>query len=216
MTLHARFLQHSILALASCAGLTACFGQATFAFQNWFVDAPVFDADGNRLFGTNYLAAMYGGPSPDSLQPAFFRSDLPAQAPVTFLYAGLAGYFQGDTAYVRNVPSGPGGAEAWLQVRAWDTRLGATYEEVAALGQGGFGESNIFRERGGRWGRSSNFPRVPIWVGVVQSPGDPRAGFRRPSASGTAVCAEAFKPPLRVRCQCIPLAKGKRRNRANG
>jgi hypothetical protein len=142
-----------VVALISTGGLTQGYGQATFSFDNYLnIDAPIFDASGNRLFGTNYLAALYGGPTPDSLKPAHVDPGLgggPVTAQVTFRVAGLAGYFQGGWAGVGNVFSGPGGADAWLQVRAWDTRLGATYEDVVALGQGGHGASSIFRAHGG-------------------------------------------------------------------
>jgi len=146
-------LQFCAVLLLSVGGANRGYSQATFLFDNYRdVDAPIFDAAGNRLFGTNFLAALYGGPSPDSLEPAYVSlstGHYPAWAPIAFLRGGLAGYFAVGVAYVGNVPSGPGGAEAWLQIRAWDTRLGATYEEVAGLGQGGYGESNIFKERGG-------------------------------------------------------------------
>jgi hypothetical protein len=143
-------LQFCVAMVISVCGIDRAHSQATFNFDNYRrVDAPIFDAAGNRLFGTNFLAALYGGPSPNSLEPAYVSLSSghhPAQSAIAFLRDGQAGYFAGGKAYVGNVP---GGADAWLQVRAWDTTLGATYEEVAALGQGGFGESNIFQERGG-------------------------------------------------------------------
>jgi len=50
-------------------GLPCCGQSSTFAFQNIAsgVDAPVYNADGTRLSGTNYVAVLYGGPSPDAL-----------------------------------------------------------------------------------------------------------------------------------------------------
>ena len=39
-------------------------------------------------------------------------------------------------------------AFVWLEVRAWDARLGSTYEEVMALNRGGFGESPVFYAQG--------------------------------------------------------------------
>jgi hypothetical protein len=56
--------------------------------------------------------------------------------------------------------------ECWLQVRAWDTTLGATYEEVAARGIGGYGESPVFRAQGGVWG---GLPELPYPLIGLQS-----------------------------------------------
>jgi len=125
--------------------------QATFHFFNYVpsvgIDAPVFDAAGNRLFGDNYVAVLYGGPSPDDLVLA--RAGTASMEPVPFIriYNGQGGYFaQGGEAMI---PTVSGGGFAWLQVRAWDLRLGQTYDEVASLGLGGYGQSSLFRAQGG-------------------------------------------------------------------
>ena len=43
----------------------SALSQSSFAFRNYNpgvgLDAPMFDEGGNRLFGTNYLAILYGG-----------------------------------------------------------------------------------------------------------------------------------------------------------
>jgi hypothetical protein len=117
----------------------------------------VFDAAGNRLFGDNYVAVLYGGPSPDDLVLA--RAGTASMEPVPFIriYNGQGGYFaQGGEAMI---PRYPGGF-AWLQVRAWDLRLGQTYDEVASLGLGGYGQSSLFRAQGGDAG--SLIPARPL------------------------------------------------------
>ena len=130
------------------------FGQSSFLFENYLeggLDAPVFDAAGNRLAGPNYLTVLYGGPVPESLQLAS-RPFGDSMAPVAFsgVIRGQAGYFFGSGwVEVRNVA--PGGI-ASLQVRAWDARLGASYQEVVSLGFGGYSESNIFQKQGGHPG----------------------------------------------------------------
>jgi hypothetical protein len=58
------------------------------------------------------------------------------------------GYFLSTTSYLSVLAVPPNGF-AWLQVRAWDARLGATYEEVAGLAVGGYGESPLFYAQGG-------------------------------------------------------------------
>lgn len=63
-----------------------------------------------------------------------------------FLTGEYAGYIIATTVQINTVP--PRGW-AWLQVRAWDARLGATYEDVEALDVGGYGESRLFYAQGG-------------------------------------------------------------------
>jgi len=123
------------------------FGQATFALRNRYalygVNAPVFDAQGVPLEGTNYLAELSGGPAPDALAPA--TDDSQSRIIVPF---GTQGYFSYGLTEVF-IPTVQGFGWAWLQVRAWDVRLGATYEETAARGLGGYGESPLFYAQGG-------------------------------------------------------------------
>jgi len=130
-------------------------GQSSFALRNNYrpdVNAPVFDAQGARLEGSNYAAELWGSATPDSLSPVLTYAT--GQRVIVPFLSGLgAGYFMdpegrafGDQLTVPGVP--PGTGLAWLEVRAWDTRLGATYEDVAARGLGGFGESPLFSAHG--------------------------------------------------------------------
>jgi hypothetical protein len=141
----------SILLFLMLAVQRSTFAQATYGFFNYVpsvgLDAPVFDAQGNRLFGTNYVAMLYGGPTPNSLEPAKVGSSDMLPVPFTYTPNGQAGYFA--RAGGVEIDSVPCGGTPWLQLIAWDLRLGATYQEVAALGMGGYGESNLFQKRGG-------------------------------------------------------------------
>jgi hypothetical protein len=126
-------------------------GQATFRLQNlhtvYGIDAPVFDATGTPLAGSNFRAELWGGAVPDALAPASNLRLGGARYTVAFV---TDGYFFSSEAFLA-VPSEStgGGGYAWVQVRAWDTRLGASYDDVAALDMGGYGESPLFRARGG-------------------------------------------------------------------
>lgn len=163
---------------------------STFMLSNrergYGLDSPIFDADGRRLFGSNYVAILYAGPTPDALTPAWFSLGVPAQATVTVLSPDGAGYFRGTrTAYADVM----WGQYAWLQVRVWDTLLGSTYDEVAALGQGGYGESNLFQARGGH---DSVFGEPPTEPGALIG----LESFRlhevpEPSAAGLALLGAA-------------------------
>jgi hypothetical protein len=142
-----------LVVLAPLVGL----GQSTFEFRNlspaFGIDAPVFDAEGTPLEGANYLVELWGGATVDSLSPAItcFSNQ---RVIIPFLSGASAGYFlddgggrdEADNVSILAVP--PGGW-AWLQVRAWAAQMGATYEEAAARGLGGYGESPLFYAQGG-------------------------------------------------------------------
>ena len=53
--------------------------EQTYVFDNFGdgVDAPVFDSAGNRLFGADYVAVLYGGVSPGALLLAKDRNGSP-------------------------------------------------------------------------------------------------------------------------------------------
>jgi len=145
-------------------------GQASFALVNrpppaGLEHAPVFDADGYPLEGPVYVAELWGGVEPDSLSPA--ARDLfppPERVIVPFRTGDRAGYFSGGDAIILGTPAG---GEAWLRVRAWDTRVGATYEEAVARGLGGYGESPLFFADGGN--PASPNPEAPKPLYGLQS-----------------------------------------------
>jgi hypothetical protein len=126
--------------------VVAIFGQSTFELKNYHppvVNAPVFDAQGVPLAGSNYLAELWGAATTDSLAPLQVFDQGGRRLIAPFLSNG---YFLSGISV--SVPTVRPFGWAWLQVRAWDSRLGSTYEEVAALGIGGYGESPLFYAQG--------------------------------------------------------------------
>jgi len=168
-------MKTSIMTL--CTALTfplapQALGQSSFLLSNEYgVLAPVSDSGGVPLEGTNYLVELWGGATTDSLTPAitYFSRQ---RVIISFLTGPVAGYFV-DTYAGRGsiddlcIFAVPGRGWAWLQVRAWDARLGGTYEQVVALGFGGYGESPLFYAQGGAPG--STLPDVPAPLSGLQS-----------------------------------------------
>jgi hypothetical protein len=115
-----------------------------FLFNGDGINAPVFNAEGVPL-GPEYLVELWGAAAPDSLVPAVDLGNSRNRLIVPF--AG-GGYFQASAGFLA-VPSMFNGGYSWLQVRAWDAELGGTYEEAAARGIGGYGESPLFYADGG-------------------------------------------------------------------
>lgn len=88
------------------------------------VDAPVFAADGTtRLAGTGFQAQLYAGPNAGSLAAI--------GNPTGFLTGTGAGYFNGGT---RTIDTVAPGANAAIEVRAWDTSSGATFAAASIKG----------------------------------------------------------------------------------
>jgi hypothetical protein len=155
-----------VVALSAFSLLPACtvLSQSSFEFKNRNtlrgVDAPVFDAQGIPLAGTNYSAELWGGTTVDSLQPAL-NIDQGNQRLIIPFWNVPPGYFSSSVGFLSIVTVPPNGW-AWLQVRAWDARLGSTYEAVAALGSGGYGESPLFYAQGADPLREPPEPAAPL------------------------------------------------------
>lgn len=145
-----------IITCVTILGAYGGAGQSSFWVNNYnlpTVNAPVFDAQAVPLEGPNFVAELWGGSTPDSLTPAvaYYSGQ---RVIIPFLTGSSAGIFR--DAYVNRDPAdhptilgvSPSVALAWLEVRAWDIRLGATYEQVAALGVGGYGKSLLFSAYG--------------------------------------------------------------------
>jgi hypothetical protein len=107
-------------------------GQGTVNFSNLvivdgvrIVDAPVFVCGSVRASGGTFVAELLAGPSGGSLAPVGL--------PAPFLSGTEAGYFSGGTRTINNVLPGQ---VATIQVRAWNTDSGATWD--AAFLRGSF------------------------------------------------------------------------------
>lgn len=142
----------STLAVGLLILLAACtvLGQSKFELANHHtpvVDAPIFDAFGVALAGANYSAELWGGADSNSLSPLVLIDRGNSREIVPFLDRGY--FIPTSTSDNLCVTSVGAGDFAWLQVRAWDARLGSTYEQVAALDSGGYGESLLFYADGG-------------------------------------------------------------------
>jgi len=108
-------------------------GQVNFAARVVGVyDAPVFlgtVGGPDKAAGPAYMAQLYAGASANSLAPV--------GAALPFRTGAAAGYW---TAEARTISTVDATGNAFVQVRAWSTAAGATYEAALASGSG-FGSS---------------------------------------------------------------------------
>ena len=108
-------------------------GQVNFAARVLGVyDAPVFLDPFTRVAGPGYMVQLYAAAS---------ATDLPAAigAPLPFNTGPDAGYW---TAEPRTINTVDGSGNAYVQIRAWATDSGGTYEAALSSGSG-FAVSNI-------------------------------------------------------------------------
>jgi len=109
------------------------------SFRNQTLPSPpdrlVRDEEGNPLVGTNYVAQLYAGNSPDTL--AAKGAPAPFHGPITTIPGTWAG---GPRQFTL-----PQASPVYLQVRVWDLLAGATYEQASANTTGGqHGKSEVF------------------------------------------------------------------------
>ena len=122
----------TFLILLAMAGVTgSVLAQGTVSFNNGVTfkaggDRLVRDAAGAPLVGTQFVAQLYYGPSPDDLRPV---TNAPARFRVPTTTA--PGTWSGGT---RTVPGYGAGNTLWLQVRVWNYALFPTYEDAVAGG----------------------------------------------------------------------------------
>ena len=117
---------------------SASLGQGTIDFTNYVpwsrppVDAPFTDDRGIRLSGLNYVAQLYAGTGREVL--------IPVGVTAPFRSGTGSGYFMGGSVEIPFITfAGP----AWVQVRAWETSAGSTFEDAAISG-GWTGISEVF------------------------------------------------------------------------
>ena len=107
-------------------------GQGIVIFNNrdtaLGVDAPIFDMEGLPCSGAAFKAQLYY-----SLPGV--NNFLAVGDALIFRTATRAGYTDSNVDTTRYIPGIPNGANADLQVRAWQTSAGATYEEALAVGR---------------------------------------------------------------------------------
>jgi len=129
-------MKKALMILSSLLVAVGAFaqGQVNFAARVVGVyDAPVFldsVAGGVKAAGPTYMAQLYAGATSGGLAPV--GSALP------FRTGAAAGYW---TAEARTISTVDGSGNAFIQIRAWNTAAGATYEGAFASG-GGFGSSS--------------------------------------------------------------------------
>lgn len=101
--------------------LPPALAQGMFVFSNRIAghEAPVFDTDCLTPLGRGFLAQAYVGDTPEGVAP------LGEATPFI-----IGGYFREQSVYV----AGVGDRQVHVQLRAWESAAGPTYEAAAEAG----------------------------------------------------------------------------------
>lgn len=125
-----RFILLFVSVLVNLGGrIESLTAQGTVNFANRVVgefDAPVYwggAIGGIKMEGPRYLAQLLAGPTVDQLAPI--------GDPLPFRTGAAAGYW---TATLRVIPTVAPGAEAKVQIRAWRSVFGSTFEQADRVG----------------------------------------------------------------------------------
>ena len=132
--------------------------QGTVWFRNRGYGAPFFDDHGMWLEGPSYVAQLYFWRLGEGFRAA-------AGSPVPF---ATNGYFYGVSV---RLPFVPECAPAWVQVRAWETQAGATFEEAALAGAWTGLSGVLFLPRTGSPSRPEDCGSARLFG--LQYPGEP-------------------------------------------
>ncbi len=160
---------------------TVALCQGTVWFRNRIVqqfqpvDVPFFDDQGPALEGPTYLAQLYFWKAVEGFGPA-------AGEPVAF---STNGYFYGESVLLPFVPECD---SAWVQVRAWASRGGKTFEQAALAGAWTGLSSVLFLPLLGSPSRPEAC--LPPTLFGLEYPGSPLL-IRQPQSQTVLVGAEA-------------------------
>ena len=128
----------TVLSLPAVLTVTNITGGGAASFNHYSNSAAIRDVDGTtRLAGTAYRAQLYAGATPGILRPV--------GASMTFQVGTFAGYPGGSAGFARQIPDVPPGQTAYLQIWAWESAAGSSYEQARASG-GKYGFSTIYEK----------------------------------------------------------------------
>ena len=121
------------------ACLTAGYGafaQGTVDFRNRIsggvLNVPIFNVDGTTPLGAGYNAQLYYATSASG--PFTAITDPAVTFPLNPTSGAGPGYWFAGTDSSRTIPTIAGGATAFLEVKAWKTSEGATFETASTRG----------------------------------------------------------------------------------